>query len=110
MSGDHELTWTVPAALVDAIAGRVVEILDEKRLAPRTAAIGTTYLDAEEAAQYIRAGVEATDLRLDPRRVPQLSAHRGISTLFGGPKRGPGPTLAGTAFAGIHAGDVRPSA
>jgi excisionase family DNA binding protein len=47
------LSLTFPPELVDAIALRVVEMLEARGLAPQTPA--TPYLDVDQAAEYIAA-------------------------------------------------------
>lgn len=47
------LALTVPSALVDAIAGRVVELLDERGAISGTST-SSPWLDADEAAAYLR--------------------------------------------------------
>ena len=49
------LALTVPPALVDAIAGRVVELLDE-RGAITGMSPSSPWLDVDEAAAYLRCG------------------------------------------------------
>ena len=55
MNRDGDLALTVPAALVDAIAVRVVELLGE-RAATSSERTQSPYLDVDEVAAYIRAG------------------------------------------------------
>ena len=69
--GSSALALAVPAELVDAIALRVVELLEER--GPAREQPASPYLDVERAAEYIAAKPQrlydlAHDGRLTPRR------------------------------------------